>query len=46
MSRFGVRTVITDPGTDNVIKSLRSGVNIVFIESVSNPLLRFMISPR
>lgn len=40
LSKFGVRTVITDPGTDNVIKSLRGGINVVFIESVSNPLLR------
>lgn len=42
LGRFGVKTVITDPGTENVINSLRGGVNVVFIESVSNPLLRFM----
>ncbi|GAB6943835.1 cystathionine gamma-synthase family protein [Vulcanisaeta sp. JCM 14467] len=40
LGRFGVKTVITDPGTENVINSLRGGVNVVFIESVSNPLLR------
>ncbi|BDR91906.1 trans-sulfuration enzyme family protein [Vulcanisaeta souniana] len=40
LNRFGVRTVITDPGTNNVINSLRNSINVVFIESVSNPLLR------
>ncbi|ADY02081.1 cystathionine gamma-synthase [Vulcanisaeta moutnovskia 768-28] len=40
LSKFGVRVVITDPGNDSVIKSLVKGIDLVFIESVSNPLLR------
>ncbi|MGC9152722.1 MAG: trans-sulfuration enzyme family protein [Vulcanisaeta sp.] len=40
LSKFGVRVVITDPGNDGVIKSLVKGIDLVFIESVSNPLLR------
>ncbi len=46
LSKFGIKTVITDPGTNNVINSLKSGINVVFIESVSNPLLRVYDIPK
>ncbi|WP_069806567.1 trans-sulfuration enzyme family protein [Vulcanisaeta thermophila] len=39
-SKYGINITITDPGTESVIKALDKGADFVFVESVSNPLLR------
>ncbi len=40
LEKFGVRPVITDPGTKGVLRAIEEGVDAVLVESVSNPLLR------
>ena len=40
MGKWGVNTDISIPGTENIIKSIRKDTKIVFIESVTNPILR------
>jgi cystathionine gamma-synthase len=39
LSQWGVRATISDPGSNNLISEI-SDKSIVFIESISNPLLR------
>jgi cystathionine gamma-synthase len=46
LGKFGVKVVITDPGNENVLASIGRGVDIVFIESLSNPLLRVYDIPQ
>ncbi|MFB6469717.1 MAG: trans-sulfuration enzyme family protein [Vulcanisaeta sp. AZ3] len=40
LGKFGVRVLVVDPGSDSLIGSIGRGVDVVFFESVSNPLLR------
>mgnify|MGYP001770659969 FL=1 len=41
LGKFGVKTVVSPPGTENIIETMKSDkFNFVFIESISNPLLR------
>ncbi|KQB34506.1 MULTISPECIES: aminotransferase class V-fold PLP-dependent enzyme [Acidiplasma] len=37
---WGVKIDVADPGTDNIIKSIKNDTKLVFIESLSNPILR------
>jgi cystathionine gamma-synthase len=46
LGKFGVRTVVVDPGNDSIIKSLGKGIDLVLIETVSNPLLRVYDVPQ
>jgi cystathionine gamma-synthase len=40
MGRWGIRADISMPGTENIISSIKNDTKIVFIESVTNPILR------
>ncbi len=40
MGKWGIKTDISIPGTENIISSIRKDTKIVFIESVTNPILR------
>ncbi|MGC9105797.1 MAG: aminotransferase class I/II-fold pyridoxal phosphate-dependent enzyme [Thermoprotei archaeon] len=43
LGRFGVQTVVTPPGNEKFLEFLNSGnFDLVFVESISNPLLRVM----
>jgi len=39
LGKYGIKTIITDPGTEALMNSL-SDVDVVIVESLSNPLLR------
>lgn len=40
LSKFGVRVTITDPGTERVMEAIKNGTRMIFVESLSNPVLR------
>ncbi|WP_394295370.1 aminotransferase class I/II-fold pyridoxal phosphate-dependent enzyme [Thermoplasma acidophilum] len=40
LSRFGINVSITDPGTDKVIEAIGDKTRMIFVESLSNPVLR------
>ena len=40
MGRWGVRADVSLPGTENILSSIKKDTKIVFIESVTNPILR------
>ncbi len=37
---WGIKTDISNPGTDNIIKNIKDDTKLVFIESLTNPILR------
>ena len=40
MGKWGIKPDIANPGTENIINGIKKGTGIVFIESVTNPILR------
>ncbi|WP_297214790.1 aminotransferase class I/II-fold pyridoxal phosphate-dependent enzyme [Thermoplasma sp.] len=46
MSRYGIDVKTTDPGTEKVIDAIDRKTRMVFVESVSNPLLRVYDIPK
>jgi cystathionine gamma-synthase len=40
LGKWGMKADISDPGTDNILNGIKKDTKIVFIESVSNPILR------
>ena len=40
MGKWGIQADISNPGTENIIKDIRKDTRIVFIESMTNPILR------
>lgn len=39
LEKFGVKVKIADPGTDNLVRAITSETSLVFLESLSNPLV-------
>ncbi|MEM0155445.1 MAG: PLP-dependent transferase [Thermoplasmataceae archaeon] len=40
LSRWNVSVRIVDPGSDNMISEIEKGADVVFFESITNPILR------
>jgi cystathionine gamma-synthase len=40
MGKWGIKPDIANPGTENIINGIKKDTGIVFIESVTNPILR------
>ncbi len=40
LRNWGIKTDISNPGTDNIIKNIKNDTKLVFIESLTNPILR------
>ncbi len=40
MGKWGIKADVSRPGTDNIINGIKKDTGIVFIESVTNPILR------
>ncbi|WP_337860331.1 aminotransferase class V-fold PLP-dependent enzyme [Ferroplasma sp.] len=40
LGQWGIKSDIAEPGTDNILKNIKKDTKIVFIESISNPVLR------
>jgi cystathionine gamma-synthase len=45
LSKFGVKTVLAGPGTDDFLQKIGPGVALVLVETVTNPLLRVVDIP-
>jgi len=39
LTKFGVKPVFTNPGTDNVVEQIHERTRLVYVEAMSNPLL-------
>ncbi len=40
LGTWGVKVDISNPGTDNILKNIKEDTKLVFIESLTNPILR------
>lgn len=38
--KFGVKVELRGPDTEDIVEAVKSGCNVVFVESMSNPILR------
>lgn len=45
LSSWGVKTQVADSGMDDLVSKVSSGADVVFVESVTNPLLRVVDLP-
>jgi len=40
MEKFGIKTVLAGPETDQLVESINKNVNLVIVETITNPLLK------
>lgn len=40
LSKFGIKTTLAGPGTEDFIQKINKGVRLVLVETITNPLLR------
>ncbi|BBD72920.1 hypothetical protein HS1genome_1309 [Sulfodiicoccus acidiphilus] len=45
LGSWGVKTVMAEPGSEDLIEKVTEGADLVFVESVTNPLLRVIDLP-
>jgi cystathionine gamma-synthase len=45
LSKFGIKTVLAGPGTEDFIQKIRPGVALVLVETITNPLVRVVDIP-
>jgi len=45
LSKFGVKTVLAGPGTEDFLQKVKPGVALVLIETITNPLVRIVDIP-
>jgi cystathionine gamma-synthase len=45
LSKFGVKTVLAGPDTDDFVQKIRPGVALVLVETITNPLVRVVDIP-
>jgi cystathionine gamma-synthase len=45
LSKFGVKTVLAGPGTEDFLQKVRRGVALVLVETITNPLVRVVDIP-
>jgi cystathionine gamma-synthase len=45
LSKFGVKTVLAGPDTEDFLQKIKPGVPLVFVETITNPLVRVVDIP-
>ena len=45
LSKFGVKTVLAGPGTEDFLQKIKRGVALVLVETITNPLVRVVDIP-
>ncbi|MDA4117405.1 MAG: cystathionine gamma-synthase family protein [Thaumarchaeota archaeon] len=45
LSKFGIKTVLAGPDTDDFLEKVKPGVALVLVETITNPLLRVVDIP-
>jgi cystathionine gamma-synthase len=45
LSKFGVKTVLAGPGTEDFLQKIKHGVALVLVETITNPLVRIVDIP-